>query len=124
MLRVAASAAWQSGVTRLHLFNYACHATGKGKPGTLFSPDELQALKEIGNPATIARKDKHNYITRQMRGLTPEAGGDMLLPTEITEVNQTKELSFIVGDDVGSAKQDGALEYFTAALSGGIRPLG
>ena len=62
MLRAAASAAWQSGVTSLHLFNYDAHATGKGKPGTLFSPDELQALKEMGDPEKITRKDKHYYM--------------------------------------------------------------
>ncbi len=117
MLRAAASAAWQSGVTSLHLFNYDAHATGKGKPGTLFSPDELQALKEIGDPEKIARKDKHYYITREMGALTPESGGEMQLPTEISEANQTKELSFIVGDDVGSAKQDGALESTSLLLS-------
>jgi hypothetical protein len=117
MLRAAASAAWQSGVTSLHLFNYDAHASGKGKPGTLFSPDELQALKEIGDPERIARKDKHYYITREMGGLAPEAGGEMQLPTEIQKVLERKELSFIVGDDVESAKQDKVLESTSLLLS-------
>ncbi len=109
MLRAAAAAAWQAGVTSLHLFNYDCHATGKGKPGTLFSPEELQALKEIGNPSVIARQDKHYYVTREMGGLTPEAGGEMQLPTEMVR-GDTRELRFLVGDDVASAKADGVLE--------------
>ena len=109
MLRAAAAAAWQSGVTSLHLFNYDCHATGKGKPGVLFSPEELQALREIGDPSLIARKDKHYYVTREMGGLTPEAGGEMQLPTEMIR-GDTRELRFLVGDDVAAAREEGALE--------------
>ena len=116
MLRAAAAAAWQSGVTSLHLFNYDCHATGKGKPGVLFSPDELQALREIGDPALISRKDKHYYVTREMAGLTPEAGGEMQLPTEMVR-GDTRELRFLVGDDVAAAREDGVLESTSLVVS-------
>ncbi len=116
MLRAAAAAAWQAGATSLHLFNYDCHATGKGKPGVLFSPEELQALKEIGDPALIARKDKHYYVTREMGGLTPEAGGEMQLPTEMVR-GDTRELRFLVGDDVAPAKADGVLESASLLVS-------
>ena len=116
MLRAAASAAWQSGVTSLHLFNYDCHATGKGKPGVLFSPGELQALKEIGDPSVIARKDKHYYVTREMGGLTPEAGGEMQLPTEMVR-GDTRELRFLVGDDVTAAREEGTLESTSLLVS-------
>ena len=116
MLRAAAAAAWQAGVTSLHLFNYDCHATGKGKPGVLFSPDEIQALKEIGDPAVIARKDKHYYVTREMGGLTPEAGGEMQLPTEMVR-GDTRELRFRVGDDVAVAREDGVLESTSLLVS-------
>ncbi len=117
MLRAAAAAAWQAGVTSVHLFNYDCHATGKGKPGALFSSDELQALEEIGDPEKIARKDKHYYVTREMGGMTPEAGGEMQLPTEITDINMVKELTFTIGDDLESAQQDGVLESTSLLLS-------
>lgn len=119
MLRAAAAAAWQAGVTSLHLFNYDCHATGKGEPGVLFSPDELQALKEIGDPALIARKDKHYFVTREMGGLTPEAGGEMQLPTEMVR-GDTRELRFLVGDDVAAARVDGVLEstFLRVSLQG------
>lgn len=116
MLRAAAAAAWQSGVTSLHLFNYDCHATGKGKPGVLFSLDELQALKEIGDPALIARRDKHYYVTREMGGLTPEAGGEMQLPTEMVR-GDTRELRFLVGDNVAAAREDGDLESISLLVS-------
>ena len=116
MLRAAAAAAWQSGVTSLHLFNYDCHATGKGKPGVLFSPDEIQALQELGDPALIARKDKHYYVTREMGGLTPEEGGEMQLPTEMVR-GDTRELRFLVGDDVAAARQKGALESTSLLVS-------
>ena len=116
MLRAAAAAAWQSGVTSLHLFNYDCHATGKGKPGVLFSPDELQALREIGDPALISHKDKHYYVTREMAGLTPEAGGEMQLPTEMVR-GDTRELRFLVGDDVAAAREDGVLESTSLVVS-------
>lgn len=116
MLRAAAAAAWQSGVTSLHLFNYDCHATGKGKPGVLFSPDEIQALKEIGDPVLIARKDKHYYVTREMGGLTPEAGGEMQLPTEMVR-GDTRELRFLVGNDVAAAREEGALESTSLLVS-------
>ena len=116
MLRAAAAAAWQSGVTSLHLFNYDCHATGKGKPGVLFSPDEIQALQELGDPALIARKDKHYYVTREMGGLTPEEGGEMQLPTEMVR-GDTRELRFLVGDDVAAARQEGALESTSLLVS-------
>ena len=116
MLRAAAAAAWQSGVTSLHLFNYDCHATGKGKPGVLFSPEEIQALREIGDPSLIARKDKHYYVTREMGGLTPEAGGEMQLPTEMVR-GDTRELRFLVGDDVAAAREEGALESSSLLVS-------
>ena len=117
MMRAAAAAAWQEGVSSIHLFNYDAHASGKGKPGTLFSPSELQALREIGDPEKIGRKDKHYYVTRDMGGRTAEAGGEMQLPTEITESNQTKELSFTVGDDVEAAQKDGVLESASLLLA-------
>ncbi len=117
MMRAAAATAWQEGVTSIHLFNYDCHASGKGKPGTLFNPSELQALREIGDPEKIARKDKHYYVTRDMGGRTAEAGGEMQLPTEITESNQTRELSFTVGDDVESAQKAGVLESTSLLLA-------
>ena len=116
MLRAAAAAAWQAGVTSLHLFNYDCHASGKGEPGVLFSPDELQALKEVGDPNLIARKDKHYYVTREMGGLTREAGGEMQLPTEMVR-GDTRELRFLVGDDVAAARVDGVLESATLLVS-------
>ena len=116
MLRAAAAAAWQSGVTSLHLFNYDCHATGKGKPDVLFSPDEIQALKEIGDPALIARKGKHYYVTREMGGLTPEAGGEMQLPTEMVR-GDARELRFLVGDDVAAAREEGTLESTSLLVS-------
>ena len=117
MMRAAAAAAWQEGVSSIHLFNYDAHASGKGKPGTLFSPIELQALREIGDPEKIARKDKHYYVTRDMGGRTAEAGGEMQLPTEITESNQTRELSFTVGDDLEAAQKDGVLESVSLLLA-------
>ncbi len=117
MMRAAAAAAWQEGVSSIHLFNYDAHASGKGKPGTLFSPSELQALREIGDPEKIARKDKHYYVTRDMGGRTAEAGGEMQLPTEITESNQTRELRFTVGDDLEAAQKDGVLESVSLLLA-------
>ena len=116
MLRAAAASAWQAGVNSLHLFNYDCHATGKGKPGVLFSPEELQALREIGDPSLIARKDKHYYVTREMGGLTPEAGGEMQLPTEMVR-GDIRELRFLVGDDVAAAREDGDLESTSLLVS-------
>ena len=41
----------------------------------------------------------------------------MQLPTEIQKVLERKELSFIVGDDVESAKQDKVLESTSLLLS-------
>ena len=46
-----------------------------------------------------------------------EAGGEMQLPTEITESNQTRELSFTVGDDVESAQKAGVLESTSLLLA-------
>ena len=99
MLRAAASGFWQEGADAIYLFNFDCHARHFFHPIT---PEEKQALREIGSPDTLLNTDKHYYVTRDMEGLTPVEGGDKLLPAELAGAESEHRFVFAVGDAVGT----------------------
>lgn len=117
MMRAAAQTYWYQRAGCIHLFNYDCHASGKGRIQhrtasptdeeeiPLFSAEEFQILTEIGDPGKIARRNKHYYVTRDMGGHTPEAGGEMQLPASLS--SSERRFQFIVGDDVEVACSSG-----------------
>lgn len=107
MMRAAASGYWQEGVDSIYLFNFDGHAKNFFHPATA---EELQILKEIGGPDTIANRDKHYYVTRDMSGLTPEEGGDKMLPVDLEGKGASGRFRFTVGDDVKGAEKEGTLE--------------
>ena len=110
MMRAAAMVLWEQGVSGLHLFNYDCHVSGHGKPGRLLAPQERQILQEIGDPERIARKNKHYFVTRDMRGNTPEERGEMPLPVDLVEVGDRRQIPLFIGDDLKAARREGLLE--------------
>ena len=126
MMRAAAQSFWGQGVSGLHLFNFDTHASGIQRHSAvnslidtsrhpLLSPEERQMLMEIGDPELISRKDKHYFITRDMAARTPEEGGEMQLPVDLTE-GQAENFRLFVGDDVEAARRDGVLESLSLVV--------
>lgn len=111
LLRAAASGYWQEGARGIYLFNYDCHGPFplRGK--------KRQALREIGDPATLAGKDKHYVVTLDMRLRTPEAGGDKQLPADLAEDGAERRFTFTIGDDLASAEQEGLLHKLTLRVT-------
>jgi len=107
MLRAAAMGYYYQGASNIYLFNYDCHSEKGGFPFTEYA---LSILKELGDPVIIARKNKHYFITRDMQSHTPAEGGQYPLPVEFNDKNPQQEFELIVGDDLVSAKKDGALK--------------
>ncbi|MDE0220929.1 MAG: hypothetical protein OXJ90_16805 [Spirochaetaceae bacterium] len=61
MLRAGAMAYFSQGAACTYLFNYDCQRLhGLGKP---YSHGELQALREIGDAAALARLNKRHTVT-------------------------------------------------------------
>ena len=126
MMRAAAQSFWGQGVSGLHLFNFDTHTSGIQRHSAvdslidtsrhpLLSPEERQMLMEIGDPELISRKDKHYFITRDMAARTPEEGGEMQLPVDLTE-GQEENFRLFVGDDVEAARRDGVLESLSLVV--------
>ena len=107
MMRAAASACWQQGARAIYLFNFDSHALHFFNPMTA---QERQILEEIGDPATLQRKSKHYYVTRDMEARTPEEGGDKQLPVLLTEADPERTFTFTVGDDLEAARRTDDLE--------------
>ena len=64
-------------------------------------------LQEIGSPRTLAGKDKHYFVTRDMSGRERSAGGDKPLPVNLAQVDAEQRFSFVIGDDLEAAgRQD------------------
>ena len=108
MLYAAASSFWHQGASCIYLFNYDCHRKlGWSRP---YSPAEIKLLKEIHDPKIILRRDKRYCVSVDLGTLTPEENGRMPLPVEIRNSGDRKVFTIWVGDDLDSAKQDGALK--------------
>ena len=121
MMRAAAASLWHQGVSRIHVFNYDCHATGIQHHNTvdtlidteaapLFSREEYSILTEIGEPGTVEGKDKHYCVTRDMNDRTSQEGGDMQLPADITKDKGAETFQLILGDDMENAARQEALK--------------
>jgi len=111
MLRAAASGYYEEGAAGIYLFNYDAHS-----PRLPFLPEHKQALQEIGSRQGLVGKDKHYFITRDMRGHTAQetapplhkVGGEMQLPATLP-AGQPTQFHFTVGDDLDAAREAGTL---------------
>ncbi|MAE66947.1 MAG: hypothetical protein CMJ18_22030 [Phycisphaeraceae bacterium] len=121
MMRGAAASFWRQGAGSIYLFNFDCHALNRFHP---MAPIERQMLEQIGSPQTLCAKDKHYFITRDAQGLSPDAGGQMPLPVNLTEPGVAKLLTFNVGDDLDAARRAGTLRSVTLALTFNAPPAG
>ena len=117
MLRAAAAGYWQQGAQGIHLFNFDCHCSGAGRASQpVFNESERQVLHEIGEPQTLAGKDKHYFVTRDIEGDTPAEGGEMQLPLDLLAAQQ-RPLRFTVGDDIARSRRTGSLEQLTLKVT-------
>jgi len=110
MMRAASLGYFNEGASSVYLFNYDAHGH------VPFKPQEVQTLREIGEPETIARKNKHYLVSLDMRGRTPEQGGNKQLPVDL-KAGAERRFHFTVGDDLARARQDGVLQPVRLRLS-------
>jgi len=101
MLRAAASSYFAQGASAIYLFNYDCHR--KNGRSNDYTSDELQAFKEIGDPALIARQSKHYFIARDMNRRLREEGGAKQLPTALPQIGVERRFTLHIGDDIAAA---------------------
>ena len=117
MMRAAAMGYYQQGASTVYLFNYDCKRfRGVDKP---YTSEEMQALKEIGDPELIARKNKRYVVS--IDHLTRFSGQPestrMQLPALLAGVGDERRFTFNIGDDLASAKRDGVLEAVRLRLT-------
>jgi hypothetical protein len=74
-------------------------------------PPDYQALRELGDPDIIARKDKHYFPARQ----EPHAPGPRPLPVRL-EQDTRALVPFLVGDELEAARRDNELEGAALAV--------
>ena len=118
MLRAGAMAYFSQGAACTYLFNYDCQRLqGLSKP---YSHGELQALREIGDAAALARLNKRYTVTVD-GSLSVEAGawdgpvaGDegwrMQLPALLRGVGDAGVFRLWIGDDLAQAWRDDMLD--------------
>ncbi|MDA1349158.1 MAG: hypothetical protein O3A47_09915 [Chloroflexi bacterium] len=117
MLRAAAMSYYSQGASCIYTFNYDCQRfRGTENP---YTDDELRALREVGDPALIARKNKRYAVTVDNR---PEYSGEMestwlQLPAALCAPGDQRTFTFYVGDDLAAAQRDGALKEVRLRLS-------
>ena len=108
MLYAAALSYWHQGASTLYLFNYDCHR--QNWVGGSYTPNEIQVLSEIHDPAIIARRNKRYCVPLDMENHTPSEGGLFPLPVELTRAGDLERFTICVGDDIEAAQRDGALK--------------
>ena len=107
MLYAAALSYFRQGADFIYLFNYDCHRQHTGSIG--YTPEEIQVLKELHDPALIARKNKRYAVTVDLMSNTPNEGGRFPLPCELKQAGDRAAFTVLVGDDIEAAGRDGAL---------------
>jgi hypothetical protein len=117
MFRAAAMGYYHQGAASIYLFNYDCQRfRGVDQP---YTAEEMQALKEIGDPDLIARKNKRYVVS--IDHLTRFSGKPeskrMQLPALLRQVGDERRFTFNVGDDLASAERDGVLEAVRLRLT-------
>ena len=103
MCRAVAAAHFRAGAEGVFLFN------NHYLPVLRDRDYDRVPWKEIGDPALIARKDKHYLVDQQIWGAGP-------LPLELAEVGDEASVSVDVADDLESAAEEGALEETSLRL--------
>jgi len=117
MRRAAAMAGYWQGADCIYLFNYDCHRHSGGNGAGPYRPDEMQSLREVSDEQTIAQKDKHYLVARDLKGRLPSEGGDKQLPAALDETCAEASFDFIIGDDLAAAKRDGVLRGIRLRLT-------
>jgi len=121
LLRAGAMGFLDQGAASIYLFNYDCHRR-KGRHAA-YTPEEIEALKQIGRPEIIARKDKRYVVAVDMSHRTPEDGGTRQLPVVLSKLGERRTFVFWIGDDLTAARRDGALQKTALAVTTkGARP--
>jgi hypothetical protein len=108
MLRAAATGYYAQGADGVYLFNYEHRFRGlEGR----YTPEELQALKEIGDPQTIARKSKRYVVTvdQTTEYTGAQEGRSFQLPARLDADGTERTFRFFIGDDLEAARRDGAV---------------
>jgi hypothetical protein len=98
MMRAASSGYFNEGARAIYLFNYDAHGH------VPFKAQEIQTLREIGDPQSIAWKKKHYCVSLDMRDRIPEHGGTKQLPVDLVS-GTARQFRFTVGDDLIRARQ-------------------
>jgi len=118
MMRAASLGYFNEGASAIYLFNYDAHGH------VPFIPQEIQTLREIGDPRTTAWKSKHYFVSLDMRDRTPQQGGTKQLPVDL-RAGAERQFHFTVGDDLARARQNGLLKAVDLRLSmKGYKPSG
>ena len=103
MCRATAAAHWRAGADGVYLFNNHLISVARD------IDYDRQPWKEIGDPALIARKDKHYLVDRRESGSGP-------IPVTLEKPGDETEVEVDVADDLVSADADGALKEATLRL--------
>ena len=106
-LRAGALNAWQQGVDGIYLFNFHHQ--------TIHQVDDTQLLSELGDPWTLAFRDKLYVVSgthENVKVYPPRpfhTGNDYQLPRALTE-GATETIRFRVADDLARGAERGVLE--------------
>ncbi len=115
ILRAGAMGFWDQGASSIYLFNYDCHRR-KGRHAA-YTPQEIEALRQIGSPEIIARRDKRYVVAVDMSHRTPEDGGTRQLPVVLSRPGEQRAFAFWIGDDLAAARRDGVLAKIVVAIT-------
>jgi hypothetical protein len=118
MLRAGAMTYFSQGAACTYLFNYDCQRLhGLSTP---YSHGELQALREIGDAAALARLNKRYTVTVDGSASVKEGAGDgpvagdegwrMQLPALLLGVGDAGVFRLWIGDDLAQAWRDDVLD--------------
>ena len=116
MCRASAASYWRAGVDGLYLWNN--HVIEFFRD----SDYDRQPWKEIGDPESIARKDKHYLVDNPFDWdvMTEELGAPSIppgpLPIALEKPGDSAEVPIDIADDVQAAVADGSLAEATLRL--------
>jgi len=108
MLRAAAMGYFEQGATSTYLFNFEHRFLGFDEP---YTPQELQALQEIGTRETLRLKDKQYTVTvDQNTEFSSRIESKRFgLPAILTAGSSERSFTIWIGDDIQDAQAEGLL---------------
>jgi hypothetical protein len=113
-LYAAVSAFRHQGAKTVYLFNFDCHRQ-KGRANR-YTAEEIRFLKNVADYKTVAKEDKHYFITRDGLNRTPRQGGLMQLPQELCP-GEMRAFHLHIGDDPEAAQRAGTLASGTLRIT-------